>query len=51
MKKEFNSYAEAISWIAQFAITKSHVAILRKELEFNHDYTGYYFIHTIISEN
>jgi hypothetical protein len=48
MKKEFNNHAEAIRWIASHAETESHFEILKDELEFNHIYTGEFFIHNLL---
>lgn len=50
MKKEFENYHSAMSWIALHAITRNHLMILREELTLNFRSTGAYFIHTIISE-
>ncbi|MBK8505734.1 MAG: hypothetical protein IPL46_28170 [Saprospiraceae bacterium] len=51
MTREFNNHAEAIKWIAAFAKTESHFEILIDELEFNHTYTGEFFIHTMLMAN
>ena len=51
MKKEFESYGKAISWIAQNAITQFHLEVLKQELVLNHRSTGAYFVHTIIMMN
>lgn len=50
MKREFDNYNTAMSWIAMHAITKNHLMILREELTLNFRSTGSYFIHTIVSE-
>ncbi|MCB0667242.1 MAG: hypothetical protein KDC80_15550 [Saprospiraceae bacterium] len=50
MKREFDNYSTAMSWIAMHAITKNHLMILREELTLNFRSTGSYFIHTIVSE-
>ncbi len=51
MKKVFENYNTAMSWIALNAITKTHLMILREELTLNFRSTGAYFIHTIISDS
>ena len=48
MKKEFEDFRNAISWIAQNAITQFHLELLKNELFSNHQSTGRYYIHTII---
>jgi hypothetical protein len=48
MKKEFENFRNAISWIAQNAITQFHLELLKKELDSNHQATGQYYVHTII---
>ncbi|NND35204.1 MAG: hypothetical protein HKN76_21635 [Saprospiraceae bacterium] len=48
MKKEFEDFLNAISWIAEHAITQLHLELLKEELISNHRTTGRYFIHTII---
>lgn len=48
MKKEFESYRKAISWIALHAISQFHLDVLKEELFSNHENTGSYYIHTII---
>jgi hypothetical protein len=48
MKKEFENFRIAISWIAEHAITQFHLEVLKKELTMNHRSTGRYFIYTII---
>lgn len=51
MTREFNSHAEAIQWIAKNAETESHFEILKDELEFNHTYTGEYFLNLLLLDN
>ncbi|MCB0688937.1 MAG: hypothetical protein KDC53_20505 [Saprospiraceae bacterium] len=51
MSREFKSHAEAIQWIARNAETESHFEILKDELEFNHTYTGEYFINLLLLDN
>ncbi len=48
MRREFEDYRKAISWIAQNAISQLHLFILREELIANHRQTGQYYVHTII---
>lgn len=51
MKKIFENYSTAMSWIAMHAVTKNHLMILREELTLNFRATGSYFIHTIMSDS
>ena len=46
MKLEFNSCANAIKWIMKHARTEVDFQTLREELDFNHIFTGEYFIFT-----
>ncbi|NND35202.1 MAG: hypothetical protein HKN76_21625 [Saprospiraceae bacterium] len=48
MRKEFQDFLNAITWIAEHAITQFHLDLLKEELISNHRTTGKYFIHTII---
>ncbi|NND32869.1 MAG: hypothetical protein HKN76_09780 [Saprospiraceae bacterium] len=51
MKREFNSCANAIKWIVQHARTEIDFKTLRDELDFNHLFTGEYFIFTSHQDN
>jgi len=48
MRKEFENYRKAISWIALHAISQFHLDVLKEELWANHKTSGSYYIHTII---
>jgi hypothetical protein len=48
MKKVFENYQNAIMWIAQNALTQSHLDALKDELSKNHLSTGSFFVYTII---
>ena len=50
MIREFNSHQEAVRWIAENAPTDSHLQVLREELEFNHVYSGEYFINGFLMD-
>lgn len=40
----FESRIEAIEWIADFAEDEGHFEVLREQLNFNHIYTGTYYL-------
>lgn len=44
MKKEFTSRLEAINWLADFAENEAQFEVLREQIQFNHIYTGRFFI-------
>ena len=44
MKKVFQNRLEAINWIATHAEDEGQFEVMREELNFNHIYTGRYFI-------
>jgi len=50
MKKEFESFELAISWILSKGATKLQLALLRQELYLNHSCSGRYIIQTDLGE-
>ncbi len=48
MKREFENYKHAITWIAINAISNWHLQLLKSELSENYETTGKYFVYTII---
>ena len=48
MKKEFENYTSAITWIAQNALSSLHSFILREELTYHHQITGRYYVYATV---
>lgn len=44
MIQEFENHLEAIDWIANNTTTEAQFEIMREELNFNHIYSGEYYI-------
>jgi len=44
MKKIFKDRIEAIEWIANYVETEGQFEVLRERLNFNHIYTGTFFL-------
>lgn len=44
MTKQFNSRMEAVDWIASFVENEAQFEVLREQLNFNHIYTGQFFL-------
>ena len=44
MKKKFQNHLEAIDWIAAYVDNEGQFEVLREQLNFNHIYTGYYYL-------
>jgi len=44
MKQNFESRLEAINWIAEYADDEAQFEVFREQLNFNHIYTGTFFI-------
>ncbi|MEK7253660.1 MAG: hypothetical protein AAB316_02875 [Bacteroidota bacterium] len=44
MKKQFQNRLQAIDWIAAFVENEAQFEVLREQLNFNHIYTGEFFL-------
>lgn len=49
MIRNFNNQEEASYWISSHAISREHQQILESDLNFNHQFTGRYFVFAILS--